>query len=534
MIDREYIYTLYCAGAGAILKYLEQLDSRIELAQSQVETSQNAKIDFLEKELAATRQTIDRQKQQLLESQQSYHQLLVRIYELEREIAKDSSPQIERDSHNSSLPPSHDLPWQKVKRTRSLRKKSNRKPGGQSGHPGKTLLRVEQPDEIILHALKVCPKCNDLLDSESVIDSMRRQVFDIAYGKLTATEHQAKTLRCPNCFESVRARFPSSVRAPIQYGTGVLSRLVYLHLYQLIPINRTKEIMRDLFGCNLSEATIERAVSLVSNKLVRSEQRIKASIQESKVIGVDETGLRVAADGFWIHVARTETLTHYGFDKNLGAKAMNRIGIIPKFKGTLVRDGFPSYKWFTGCKHSLCNAHLLRELVYVEELDPIQKAWTTPLTKLLVKIKDSVEVAKKNGKQSLDETQINKWLTRFDKIIKKANKLNPSHLPKIDQSQMIKKKPDSKPKHLALIKRLRLRRDDFLRFMTDFSAPFDNNGSERDLRMVKLQQKISGCFRTSEGAKKFCRVRSYLSTARKNGYSLLHSIERAINGKPLY
>lgn len=192
MIDREYIYTLYCAGAGAILKYLEQLDSRIELAQSLVETSQKAKIDLLEEETATTKHIVENQRQELLELHQINNQLIKRIHELERELTREPGQDVQRDSHNSSLPPSTDLPWQKVKRTRSLRKKSTRKVGGQVGHQAKTLLQVKHPDQVIVHALKACPNCDALLDSHSVVRCQRRQVFDIANGRTIVTEHQAK------------------------------------------------------------------------------------------------------------------------------------------------------------------------------------------------------------------------------------------------------------------------------------------------------------------------------------------------------
>ena len=172
----------------------------------------------------------------------------------------------------------------------------------------------------------------------------------------------------------------------MQYGAGVLSRAVYFNLYQLLPVARTCETLRDLFACHISQASVQRAARLTSAKLVRTEQRLKAAIRNSAVIGADETGIRVADSGAWVHVARTDHLTHYGFDARRGKAAMDSIGILPHFIGTLVRDGFSSYKWYERCRHSLCNAHLLRDLRFVEELDAAQKTWTTALAELLVKI----------------------------------------------------------------------------------------------------------------------------------------------------
>nr|MBA2734411.1 IS66 family transposase [Acidobacteriota bacterium] len=295
---------------------------------------------------------------------------------------------------------------------------------------------------------------------------------------------------------------------------------------------RTAETMTDLFACHISAATIQRAARVSSAKLVNTEQRIKAAIRDSQVIGVDETGLRVAGSGAYIHVARTEALTHYGFDERRGKAAMDEIGILPQFTGTLVRDGWASYQWYEQCRHSLCNAHLLRDLIFVEESSPAQKVWTAPLAKLLLKIKDTVAQVEVKTDTQLSEQTKNEFLQRYDKLVKKAGRLNPPQ-PKRKAQGDAAKKSVAQLTPRRLVNRLQRHRDEVLRFMSDSSVPFDNNGSERDLRMVKLQQKISGCFRTPDGARSFCRVRSYLSTARKQGNSLLSSLERAFNGKPL-
>ena len=264
---------------------------------------------------------------------------------------------------------------------------------------------------------------------------------------------------------------------------------------------------------------------------MRTEQRIKAAVRSSPVIGADETGLRVAGAGAWVHVARTAELTHYGFDSRRGKAAMDDIGILPLFTGTLVRDGFASYKWYERCRHSLCNAHLLRDLRFVEELDPTQKVWTEPLAKLLVKIKDT----KASAGTQIDDQARRIFLRRYDRIVGRADRLDRPPLSTSGDAH----DPPSAPQHPShptphrLVRRLQRRREDILRFMADSSVPFDNNGSERDLRMIKLQQKTSGCFRTEDGARHFCRVRSYLSTARKHGHALLCSLERALIGKPL-
>jgi transposase len=213
---------------------------------------------------------------------------------------------------------------------------------------------------------------------------------------------------------------------------------------------------------------------------------------------------------------------------------MLEVGILPQFRGTLVRDGFLSYTRFEACRHSLCNAHLLRELVFVGESDPEQEVWTGPLAKLLLEMKEAAAGARAAGQVQLSEEARAAYLGCYDRLVKKADKLNPQ--PREGGAGAGDPPPRKRPPLTParrLVNRLRRRRDEVLRFMTDLAVPFTNNGSERDLRMIKVQQKISGCFRTSDGARNFCRVRSYLSTARKQGYSLLYSLERILAGKPL-
>jgi hypothetical protein len=324
------------------------------------------------------------------------------------------------------------------------------------------------------------------------------------------------------------------VRAPAQYGPRLLARAAYLNLYQLLPAARTSEALSDLFGCPISPATVERAGRFSSGKLVGSEQRLKAAIRDSAVVGADETGLRVAGSSGWIHVAPTDALTHYAYDSRRGRDAMREVGILPQFAGTLVRDGYHSYASFGQCRHSLCNAHLLRELTFVEETDPAQAAWTKPLASLLIEIKEAAEAARAAGEGQLGEETKGTYLRRYDRLVRKADRLNP-HSPAGKtgggDSPPRKRQPPSPARRL--INRRSLRRDEVLRFMNDLAVWFDNNGSERDLRMVKLQQKIGGCFRTADGARVFCRVRSYLSTARKQGHPLLSALERVLAGKPL-
>jgi transposase len=526
-----HIQRFYYQGVDAVVRVIHRLEDQLEDARAQLIRQPQSLIASLSKELQSLKRTLALKNDQLLQQRQLNHQLRRRAHELEREFESDAS-RVERDSHNSSLPPSLDPPWKKVKRTRSLRHKSELRVGGQFRHRGATLRQVSQPDQIIFHTPDLCQDCGALLNKSLPTASTRRQVFDISDGRVKVTEHRVEAKLCTKCGTRTKAAFPASVRAPVQYGQGLLSRSCYLHLYQLLPVNRTSETMHDLFGCSLSPATVQRAARLSSGKLLHAELRIKAALRDSSLIGVDETGLRVKGANGYIHVARTEALTHYAYDERRGKAAMDEIGILPQFRGTLVRDGFASYQWYGQCRHSLCNAHLLRDLVFVAEVSPEQKVWTEPLAKLLLKIKRKVAATKTQPEAELIQRAKTDFLRRYDRLVRRADRLNPPP-PKGTTTDASKNKLLQSPTPGSLVKRLQRRRDEILRFMTDRSVPFDNNGSERDLRMVKLQQKISGCFRTPDGARSFCRVRSYLSTARKQGHSLLHSLERAFIGKPL-
>jgi transposase len=529
LFSEAHIFRIYDQGADAVVRLVNRLVDRIEEMETRLVRSPQPLIAKLSKEIARLKRTLARQSQELLEQRQLNHQLLRRIRELESEVERGGG--VARNSHNSSLPPSLDLPWQKVSRTRSLRKKSGLRPGGQPGHRGTTLKQAAHPDHVITHAPQACPDCGASLDEADVVTSERRQVFDLPPARVIVTEHRAEARRCPACGLTARAEFPAGVRAPAQYGPGLLARAAYLNLYQLLPVARTAEAMRDLFGCAPSPAIIQRAGRVFSGKLVRCEQRIKAAIRDSSVVGADETGLRVEGRGGWIHAARTDGLTHFAYDSRRGRDAMVEVGILPQFKGTLVRDGYLSYSRFERCRHALCNAHLLRDLLFVEELSPAQKAWTKPLASLLIQIKEAAEKARAAGEHQLSEQTKGDFHRRYDRLVRKADRLNP-HLTQEKGDASKKKRPPLSPQR-RLVNRLLRRRDEVLRFMTDLSVPFDNNGTERDLRMVKLQQKIGGCFRTEGGARDFCRVRSYLSTARKQGHSPLGALERALAGKPL-
>jgi transposase len=281
--------------------------------------------------------------------------------------------------------------------------------------------------------------------------------------------------------------------------------------------------MRELFGCALSAGTLSTAVRQCAAGLVETELKIKRGVRRSTVIHADETGLRVAGRLHYVHVASTARLTHYGADARRGKAAMDDIGILPQYRGTCVHDGWLSYTYYPKCRHALCGAHLLRELTYFEELSAATKAWAAALKELLLEMKAEVERVSTEGGKQLPTQRLAALTQSYDRLIAEGLKAPPAS----DVPEGVQKQARN------LLLRLERRKEEVLRFVTDFCVPFDNNQAERDLRMVKLQQKTSGCFRSEEGARRFCRIRSYLSTMRKQGRGVLPALEGACRGKPL-
>jgi transposase len=546
-LTRQQLYELYHEGAEPTIRLIEDLIEQLSDFERVLGERQQRIIDSQHERNERPAARLKRVEEKLARKECEVYALTRRLRELQAEVERltlvqgeAAGGELRRDSHKSGLPPSSDLPRAKaanaVRRTRSLRRKTGRRVGGQMGHRGATLRQVEFPDRLRVHAPRRCRGCAASLADAVVVGYSRRQIVDLPRAVMEVTEYWAQVKRCARCGARTKGRFPRGVNAPVQYGERVRSVATYLHKYQLLPFARTSEAMRDLFGCSISPGTIETTRQRCAAELVGVEEQIKAGIKAAEVIGADETGLRVAGKSHWIHVARTDTLTHYGADARRGKMAMEAIAILPAFKGICVRDGWFSYDEYREATHALCNVHLLRELVYVEEVAAEQGQWTRPPAKLLLDIKAEVERAKEQGATKLSDEQLSRFTARYDRIVKRAARLNPPpKAEKVDASAKrykvvrVKRRDPARP----LIHRLQTRREQVLRFMTDFRVPFDNNASERDIRMVKLEQKISGCFRTEEGAQAFCRIRSYLSSARKQGHSPLAALERVFAGKPL-
>jgi transposase len=304
-----------------------------------------------------------------------------------------------------------------------------------------------------------------------------------------------------------KAQFPSGCNAPAQYGAGVRGVAAYLMGYQLLPYDRCAEAMNDLFDCRLSVGTLSTIFKECSSELTEPLLLIKEGLSKSEVLGVDETNLRVNQQQEWVHVSSTDKLTLLVHDKRRGTAAIEQIGILSGYKGVAVHDGFSAYDQYAQCRHAQCNAHILRELNYVIETS--QPAWAAEMKALLLEIKVVVDKARESGRKKLPPCQQAKFLRKYDERSEAATKLYGT----LQRKKGRAKKPPAAESPIRaagrkLAGRLKAKRADILLFMDDFSVPFDNNQSERDLRMLKVKQKISGCFRTGVGAEEFCRLRS--------------------------
>lgn len=433
--------------------------------------------------------------------------LLVRVQDLEGQRAKDS--------HNSSKPPSSDG---LARKTRSLRQPSGKKPGGQVGHRGTTLPLVETPDAVVVCRSEVCATCQAPLEGIAAERVERRQVRDLPPVRLVVREYQAERVRCPHCHTLSPAAFPVGVEAPTQYGPGVRALAVYLSQQQLLPFARVRAVLSEVVGCPLSVGTAVSLVQRCAAALAPVEGTTKAALRAAGVLHHDESPVRVGGRWQWVHVSSTERLTHYGLHAQRGAAATDAIGILPGFRGTSVHDGWKPYWHYQDCRHALCNVHLLRELTWVAE--HLQQSWAQAMKDLLLEMRAAVATARAAGATHLAAGQRADLLARYTALLAQgvaANPLPPAHGPP---------RRGRRKQHPArnLLDRLFTHQHEALAFLDDFAVPFDNNQAERDLRMLKVQQKISGCFRSDAGARAFCRTRGILSTLAKQGTALLATL----------
>jgi transposase len=463
---------------------------------------------------------------QQLESQLCQQSLL--IQQMQEQMAalsqhvKDLQARLAKDSHNSSLPPSSD---RFVRQPTSLRTKSEKKSGGQEGHPGTTLRFCEKPDEVIEHRVMVCACCQQDLRQVEACVTLRRQVVDMPAPRLMVQEHRAEQKQCPRCQHMTLASFPPGVTAPIQYGPRIGAVAVYLTQQQLVPLERSCEVLSDVLGVQMSEATVGELIQRTASQLVGVEQQIKEALIKAPVLHQDETGMRVAGKGYWEHVTSTARLTHYHVDASRGQEALKAIGILPLFKGISIHDGWASY-FLYDCEHALCLVHVLRELVFQAEQHGA--VWAAELKELLLSMKEATQHAREQGKRWLDPLEVLDWELAFLRVLDEANQVTPRATAPPGSKGRVKQSAARN-----LLDRLRKHQQAVFCFLEDLRVDFDNNLAERDLRMIKVQQKVSGCFRSLAGAHAFSRIRGYVSTLRKQGLPLLPALQATLSGHPL-
>lgn len=436
--------------------------------------------------------------------------------------------QVAKNSRNSGKPPSSDGYDQPLQRTKSLRKHFRRKSGGQPGHRGETLRAVEKPAYVKVHRVEQCGQCRQSLKRRKASGYEKRQVFDWPKVELQVTEHRAEIKTCSCCGKETRAVFPKEVNKAVQYGTEIKAQRVYLNTEQHIPLERTCDLLEEFYNHRPSEGTVVAACAEASQKAEKSNEAIQEHlVQHEKVGHFDETGMMVNGILNWLHTASTPLLTYYAMHAKRGRIAMNEINILPRFKGRAVHDDLASYFQYE-VEHALCNAHHLRTLLFLLERYPHE--WVQELIDLLTTIKEQVDVVREKMQTALSVRQTNVFNSRYDELVTKGLRANPppkenSRTP--GQRRRLKQSPARN-----FLLRLREHKEAVLAFMVDFNVPFDNNQAERDLRMMKVKQKISGGFRSTSGAQNFCKIRGYLSTARKNGVRALAALRFAFVGLP--
>jgi transposase len=448
----------------------------------------------------------------------------VLIAGLQAEVA-DLKRRLAQNSRNSSRPPSSDG-LAKPPAPKSLRRRSGRKPGGQHGHEGHRLQRVEHPDEVIVHTPAVCGGCGSDLGDGELVDEEARQVFDLPPVRLLVREHRCQRRRCA-CGHVTAAAFPADVGAPTQYGPRMRALAIYLIVVQHLPYQRAATLLGDWLGAPLSPATLLAFVKGGASDLGEFLDLAHEQIICSPVVHFDETGARVAGHGRWLHCASTDTLTFYALHDRRGTEGIDHAGVMPNFRGIAVHDGWPQYRAYTAATHALCNAHHLRELLAVIEQNTDEQSWASQIDLLLRALHEEVKAAKAAGEDWLDPLLLAGYQAAYQQIIAAGNKRCPLSAIKTGKRGVIRQSPARN-----LLTRLDRDREHILRFAHDFRVPFDNNLVERDIRMIKIQQKISGSWRTTAGADHFLALRSYINTARKQSRDILDALARLADHQP--
>ncbi len=454
--------------------------------------SQIRKLTSAEKDVV-----IDMLQEKILLLEEKVNKLSTKVKRLEDQKSKNS--------RNSSKPPSSDID----KKTTSSKKKSGKKPGGQPGHKASYLKKSDNPDETIKIEVKECSNCgNDLREAKSTVET--RQEYEIPPPKMWITEYQAESKAC-TCGYTTTACFPDRITHPTQYGIRAKSLMVYINQYHYVPCARTSQFFETFYNHHISPGTVVNVNNKIGDMLENLDTQIKEFLSNSKLNHADETSMKIDGDKGWLHTVGNEQAAHFDIHEKRGAKATKDIGILPEFEGILVHDHWKSYFTYDNCTHALCNAHHLRELRFIYENHNMK--WAGKLIDFLIKVNEHKLRYIKQDKDKFITRILNQYEAEYDEILSKARK---EHTRRVTN--------DSK----NLLKRLLGYKEEVLLFMHDFDVPFTNNLAERDFRMAKVKQKISGCFRSLLGAKNFCKIRNLLVTAKKNDKNTFDMIQKAL------
>lgn len=460
--------------------------------------------------------------------------LVARCTALEARVA-DLEARLAKNSTNSHKPPSSDGPGKAPPRTQSERKPSDKKPGGQPGHSGSTLRKSLNPDARVLHRVTQCGGCCRDLSGRRPDSIEERQVFDLPPMKLVCTAYEAETKTCSGCGCVNSAAWPALLATESGaaiYGPELRGLSTYLTQGQLLPYARTSELIEEMLGHRISPGTLVAWTEKASDGLRETDERIASALAGSSgSVHFDETGLRCEGKNGWLHSASSERLTHFEFHAKRGTEAIDAIGILPRFRGTAVHDRWEPYFGYEACRHGLCGAHLLRDLRFVWEQEG--ERWAKNLRRLFLKMNTAVGRARAKGQTRFHAPTLAYWEGRYRRILARGFEFHrdkDAREGRVAQPGKRGRKKQRPGKNLLDALDQHQRR--VLLFLHDFTVPFTNNQGERDIRMTKVKLKVSGCFRSAGGARHFCRIRGYLSTARKQGQNLLDAMTSVFRGTP--
>lgn len=472
-----------------------------------------AQIDFLTKQNSELTAAVDIMNQTIAGLNQTIQEL---------------KEQLNKNSKNSSRPPSSDgLKKPAVNKNKSLREPSGKKQGAQEGHDGVHLSVISDPDHIENHMHSDCTGCPHRAEclSRACIKETRHEVDTVVTVDITA--HNAVEVReCPLHGGIKTGSFPENIKATVQYGKNLQAMVVAFNTVGAVSINRTHEILTSVFNIPLATGTIKNMVTRCAESLKGTYERIRLTMVSLGLLHCDETGSRIDGKTCWVHVASDQNYTYLTINQKRGQIGMDAAGVLPHAHGIIVHDCWGSYWKYQDVTHAICCAHLLRELNGVIENHP-EQTWAVRFKKLLLDMKKVRDKALLSDKDEVSYYHRHKFDQEYDAIIKTAYEENP-----IPETPAKKRGRKKKSKVLNLICRLDNYKESVCLFIKNLCVPFDNNQAERDLRMVKVKTKVSGCFRSEEGAQEYLTIMSYIGSARKHGVNAFTAIHEALNGNP--